>query len=193
MLIGAGKLKLPPNVKIIVMQFSRLFFVVPMIFYAGLWSVKIAFLLFFRRLGTRSLKGLRYWWWVVLGITLLCYGLCYTTLPYRCCLVSYEVLASPECATQGWSFISMKVNCALDVFTDCLSKFLLYPFQAGSTRSAQKALGLSWLRSHVYPLRDPAAGPHLATTEAGPFRNLLPRGYYHNLCDRSCGYHYGGC
>jgi hypothetical protein len=120
--IGAGILPFPRNVKTLVMTFSRLFFIVPMLLYVGLWCVKLAFLLFFKKLGTRSVRNLERWWWVVLGITIIAFALCFATLPYRCCLVSFEVLKSPECMTQGWSFISMKVNCALDVFTDCLSR-----------------------------------------------------------------------
>ena len=120
--IGAGVRPLPPNVNTLVMRFSRLFFTVSVLLYIGLWSVKLAFLLFFKRLGTRSARSSQRWWWCVLGITVVAFAVCFVMLPYRCCLVSYEVLRSPECETQGWSFVSMKVNCALDVFTDCLSK-----------------------------------------------------------------------
>ncbi|KAH7130796.1 hypothetical protein B0J11DRAFT_603180 [Dendryphion nanum] len=101
MAIGAGKKKFPPNVRVITMQFSRLFTIIPMIFYAGLWSIKIAFLLFFRRLGTQSIHSLNRHWWIVFCITM--------------------VLVSAQCqASQGLSFISMKVNVVLDVFTDLL-------------------------------------------------------------------------
>lgn len=113
----------PSNVEIIAMQFSRLFAIVPMIFYTGLWAVKFAFLLFFRRLGTQAVSSLRWLWWVVTGVTGVCYFACFASLPYKCSLVSYEVLMSPGCsAKQGLAFTSMKVNCVLDVFTDCLSK-----------------------------------------------------------------------
>lgn len=122
MLIGAGLKKFPPNVKVITMQFARVFTVIPMLFYAGLWCIKLAFLLFFRRLGLRNVTSLRRWWWVVLTITIVTYFVCYTTLPYRCTLVSFEVVASPECQTQGLSFVAMGVNTAMDVMTDCLSK-----------------------------------------------------------------------
>lgn len=123
MLIGAGKAKYPPNVKEITMQFARLFTVVPMIFYTGLWCVKGSFLIFFRRLGIRHLTNLNRWWWTVTIFTGICYLLCYATLPYRCTLISFKVTASKECASQGLSFISMGVNSSLDVLTDCLSKY----------------------------------------------------------------------
>jgi len=126
--LSKGHRKFPPNVSTITVQFTRVFNIVPMLLYVGLWSVKISFLLFFRTLGVRALPGLRRWWWTVLGICLLTFGLCYTTLPYRCCFTTFQRIISSECQTQGWSFISMKVNCALDVFTDCLSEyFFLLP------------------------------------------------------------------
>lgn len=122
MLIGSGKMKFPANVKTITMQFTRVFTIVAMTFYTGLWCVKAAFLLFFRRLGIRSINSLNIWWWLVTGFTFVCYMLCFATLPYRCTLVSFKVTASRECATQGLSFVSMWVNSVFDVFTDCLSK-----------------------------------------------------------------------
>jgi hypothetical protein len=121
-LIGAGRLPFPSNVKIITMEYTRVFAAIPMMFYVGLWSIKLAFLLFFRRLGTRNIQSLHRWWWFVAIFTITSFFLCFATLPYRCTLVSFEVVASPECQTQGLSFVSMKVNCTLDVLTDVLSK-----------------------------------------------------------------------
>ncbi|KAJ8113882.1 hypothetical protein OPT61_g4094 [Boeremia exigua] len=120
MLIGAGLKKFPPNVKIITMQFTRVFTVIPMLFYAGLWCIKLAFLLFFRRLGLRNVTSLRRWWRIVLVVTIVSLLVCYSLLPYRCTLVSFQIVASAECQTQGLSFVAMGVNTAMDVMTDCL-------------------------------------------------------------------------
>lgn len=121
MLIGAKLKPFPPNVKIITMQFTRVFTAIPMLFYGGLWCIKLAFLLFFRRLGLNNVTSLRRWWRIVLGITIVAFLVCYTVLPYRCTFVSFEVVASKECQTQGLSFVAMGLNTALDVITDCLS------------------------------------------------------------------------
>lgn len=121
MLIGANLKPFPPNVKIITMQFTRVFTAIPMLFYGGLWCVKLTFLLFFRRLGLRNVTSLRRWWRIVLGVTIVAFLICYTVLPYRCTFVSFAVVASKECQTHGLSFVAMGLNTALDVITDCLS------------------------------------------------------------------------
>jgi hypothetical protein len=58
-LVGAGCKKLPLNVKIIAMQFTRVLTTVPMLLYGGSWCVKLTFLIFFRRLGLRGVTSLR--------------------------------------------------------------------------------------------------------------------------------------
>ncbi|KAH7345874.1 hypothetical protein BKA66DRAFT_22866 [Pyrenochaeta sp. MPI-SDFR-AT-0127] len=120
MLIGSGHRVFPPNVEVITMQFTRVFAIIPMIFYTGIWCVKIAFLLFFHRLGIKSVGSLNRWWWIVTGVTLVCYASCFATLPYRCTLLTFQVTSSRECMTQGLSFVSMWVNSVFDVLTDFL-------------------------------------------------------------------------
>lgn len=121
MLIDAKLKPFSPNVKIITMQFMRVFTAIPMLFYGGLWCIKLAFLLFFRTLGLNNVTSLRRWWRVVLGMTAVAFFVCYTVLPYRCTFVSFEVVASRECQMQGINLVAMGLNTALDVVTDCLS------------------------------------------------------------------------
>ncbi|KAJ4988665.1 hypothetical protein SVAN01_05798 [Stagonosporopsis vannaccii] len=149
MLIGAGLKKFPPNVKVITMQFTRVFTAIPMLFYAGLWCVKFAFLIFFRRLGLRNVTSLRRWWWTVLTVTTVSFLVCYTTLPYRCTLVSFEVVASNECQTQGLSFVAMGVNTALDVMTDCLIMSIPFLILRRIRISLHQKIGLSAVFSLV--------------------------------------------
>lgn len=114
MLIGAKIKPSPHIVKVITMQFTRVFTAIPMLFYGGLWCIK-------RRLGRRDVISLRRWWSVVLGTTTIAFLVCYTALPYRCTLFSFEVVASKECQTQGLSFVAMGLYIALNVVMDCLS------------------------------------------------------------------------
>ena len=93
------------------------------LFYSALWSIKMSFLLFFKRLGT-NVRGQKLIWWSVLGITLATYFACIGTIQYRCLVPSLEYIIINCKTTAGKSFqqISLKLSCAWDVSTDCLSR-----------------------------------------------------------------------
>jgi hypothetical protein len=154
------------------MQFMRLFTTVPMIFYTGLWCIKLGFLLFFRRLGVRSIPSLNRWWWAVTGMTALCYFVCFATLPYYCTLVSFEVVFSAACATQGLSFISMKVNCALDIFTDCLSECNASTLEPHLTED-----------SHDHPLPHLTSHTYQHSTTGSALSHLFAGRHHHDFRD----------
>lgn len=52
-------------------------------FYSSLWSVKVSFLIFFRRLG-HKVKGQKQLWWFVLIVTLASYIVCLSLINYNC-------------------------------------------------------------------------------------------------------------
>ncbi|KAI4132828.1 MAG: hypothetical protein LQ338_000532 [Usnochroma carphineum] len=58
-------------------------------FYTGLWSIKLAFLLFFKRLG-RDVRHQNKIWWVVLSITVATYVICLGTIEYSCLASSFS-------------------------------------------------------------------------------------------------------
>ena len=60
-------------------------------FYVSLWSVKVSFLIFFRRLG-HNVKGQKYLWWFVLGITVASFLACLGTIEFGCLVSSFESL-----------------------------------------------------------------------------------------------------
>lgn len=62
------------------------------LFYSCLWAIKLSFLLFFRRLGSRA-KG-RTWWWCILVVTVLTWVVCIADFHYKCTLGSVEYLTS---------------------------------------------------------------------------------------------------
>ncbi|KAL9002118.1 MAG: hypothetical protein Q9188_004939 [Gyalolechia gomerana] len=61
------------------------------LFYTGLWSIKLSFLLFFKRLG-QNVRHQGKIWWVVLGITVAAYIVGVSTIPYRCMVSSFSYM-----------------------------------------------------------------------------------------------------
>ena len=61
------------------------------IFYTCLWTVKLSFLFFFRRLGSK-VRGHKNWWRCVLVITILTWLACIGDIPYKCLFSSFEFI-----------------------------------------------------------------------------------------------------
>lgn len=57
------------------------------LFYSALWLVKLSFLMFFRRLGSK-VKGQKIWWWCILVLTVLAWVACIADFQYKCSLTS---------------------------------------------------------------------------------------------------------
>ncbi|KAL8665297.1 MAG: hypothetical protein Q9202_002348 [Teloschistes flavicans] len=109
------------------------------LFYSTLWSIKISFLLFFRRLGT-NVRGQKLIWWPVFVITVATYFACIGDIEYRCLFKPFEYLATNCRTPAATSFqqITLKLNCAWDVITDC--SIMLIPF------SLLKGVQMRWHR-----------------------------------------------
>lgn len=61
-------------------------------FYTGLWSVKLSFLIFFKRLG-HSVRHQNTMWWAVLAINVATYLTCLGTIEYRCLASSFSYIS----------------------------------------------------------------------------------------------------
>ena len=91
------------------------------LFYSCLWTVKLSFLFFFRRLGSK-VRGIQVWWWVVLVVTGLTWVASVADIDYQCALSDYMYIVT-KCPTlervhfQNRTFYA---NCAADVLTDIL-------------------------------------------------------------------------
>lgn len=110
------------------------------LFYTGLWSVKLSFLLFFKRLG-QNVRHQGKIWWVVLAITVAAYIVGVGTIPYRCMVSSFSYMwckclsrsmvrnrltTGVHCEDPGpvrFNKISLQANMILDVVTDALSSY----------------------------------------------------------------------
>lgn len=102
--------------------FTRIQFVILIFFYTTLFAVKLSFLFFFRRLGQR-VHGQQYIWWPVLVFSLISYAVSLGDIQYTCLLGPAESLVTycNFASATNFTLATLKVNCALDVFSDLLS------------------------------------------------------------------------
>lgn len=95
------------------------------LFFSSLWSIKISFLLFFRRLGKNVLNE-KLIWWPVFCITVATYFVCLGTIPYSCLVRSLDYLITYCTSPKAEIFqqLVLKLTCTWDVLTDFLSRFI---------------------------------------------------------------------
>ncbi|KAH9905727.1 hypothetical protein F4778DRAFT_802192 [Xylariomycetidae sp. FL2044] len=101
--------------------------VVLIFFYTSLYSVKLSFLLFFKRLG-QGVHAQKYIWWPILALTLATYFVCIGDIQYKCIVRPFAEIAT-SCSSDAnvdFTLVTLKVNCAMDVLTDFL--IMLIPF-----------------------------------------------------------------
>lgn len=92
------------------------------IFYFGLWAIKLNFLVFFYRLGSQ-VAYYRKAWWAVTIFTMATFIQCIGTIQYPCLSNSFEYITA-NCTGEAairFQNITLKFNCAVDVLTDMLS------------------------------------------------------------------------
>jgi hypothetical protein len=94
-------------------------------FYMGLWTIKINFLLFFRGLGDQVKSFYWLYWWAVSVFTIAAGAVCIGTVQYQCLAVSTTESMAKCSGADAIRFqdVTLKVNCGLDVLTDALSTF----------------------------------------------------------------------
>ena len=94
MAVSAGQLFPPPaDFTHQSEQYLRKSVAVIIFFYTGLWSIKLAFLLFFKRLG-HNVKNQNVVWWTVLVITAASYFACLGDIDYHCLTSSFAWISS---------------------------------------------------------------------------------------------------
>lgn len=107
-------------------KYLRSFVPIIVFFYTGLWSVKLSFLLFFRRLGNK-VRGQKLHWWIVTGFTVATWCTCIGTIQYNCLVWSLEkiVLNCTGLGAVNFENIIVKFNCAMDVLTDAMGEMTI--------------------------------------------------------------------
>ncbi|KAL4924159.1 uncharacterized protein BDV17DRAFT_221655 [Aspergillus undulatus] len=119
--VNAGTVQWTPDLADRFNDLFRVLGVVSIMFYLGLWSIKMSFLVFFYRLGSR-VKSHRIWWWVVFGFTVALGILSVADGNYKCCFNGWGFIIA-NCTNPYYSAWSMRVyytNCAADVVSDIL-------------------------------------------------------------------------
>ncbi|KAL8857184.1 MAG: hypothetical protein Q9178_006239 [Gyalolechia marmorata] len=119
------------------------------LFYSTLWSIKISFLLLFKRLCT-NVRGQQLMWWLVFGFTVATYFACIGTIQYPCLVSSFRSLAACRTsAATSFQKITLKLNCAWDVITDCLIMFIPFSMLKGVQMNWRRKAALSGIFSLV--------------------------------------------
>ncbi|KAK9773003.1 hypothetical protein SCAR479_10333 [Seiridium cardinale] len=96
-------------------------------FYTALFSIKLSFLFFFRRL-SNGISHFRYIWWPVLIVTVGSYLGAIGNVDYKCLVGTIEQITG-VCQQEHelqFTTATLKANAALDVFTDFMSVPLLF-------------------------------------------------------------------
>lgn len=99
--------------------------IVQLFFYTSLFVVKLSFLLFFRRLGSK-VRGQGLAWWPALALSVVCYLVSVGDVQYDCSVNAtlehiLESCTSP--AAIQFTAVSLIINCVLDVLSGIASKF----------------------------------------------------------------------
>lgn len=91
-------------------------------FYTALFSIKLSFLFFFRRLGNK-INNFKYIWWGVLFVTVSCFLASVGNVDYKCLVGTIEQITG-VCQTEheiAFPKVTVKANAALDIVTDFMS------------------------------------------------------------------------
>lgn len=156
--------------------------VVYVFFYTSLWAVKIAFLLFFRRLRT-DVAGLRVLWWITFAVTVATYLVCIGDTSYHC-LVDPVARIRQTCSDNRASHhqrLILGINCTMDVLTDYMSKLMVV---------VPLALRLTNKCSHGNTDKHALEGPNAVTEKNGSCGTVFTYRDHHYLCHHSRDKHY---
>ncbi|KAF2174815.1 hypothetical protein K469DRAFT_613111, partial [Zopfia rhizophila CBS 207.26] len=114
-----------------------------LLFFIVLWSIKLSFLFFFRRLYGALHSWMRYWW-VFLGVNVLCFCVCLGVFPWDCVSKSYREMgpkwSSSRCGRK--ENIAITVIGVCDVLTDVLITAIPFVMLWKVRISLRRKLGL---------------------------------------------------
>ncbi|KAK3986952.1 hypothetical protein QBC44DRAFT_332243 [Cladorrhinum sp. PSN332] len=129
--VMAGLAPPGPNFVDQTLMWLKVQLIAELFFYTSLAVIKLAFLLFFKRLGT-NVNRFNWFWWPVVVFVVIVYAVSLGTVEYRCLLPTFEEVMG-YCSSQkasNFTALTLKINCALDVISDffiiCIPVWLLW-------------------------------------------------------------------
>lgn len=106
------------------LQALKAFGVMSIVSIAGIWLIKLNFLLFFYRLG-HQVRTYRIFWWIVFVFSIGCGAGCFGLLQYPCMFGGIQTVFV-KCATVSATrdtYIHVIMTAVLDIFSDIASKY----------------------------------------------------------------------
>jgi len=88
--IGRGELMAPPDLTQQLKFYPHGQVVFYWLYFTGLWAIKLSFMVFFRRLGSR-VRGQKAVWWTVLALTIASFLTVVAVIDYKCLLGSTDI------------------------------------------------------------------------------------------------------
>jgi hypothetical protein len=143
------------------------------LFYSTLWSIKLSFLFFFRRLYINVSGGWMRFWWAIMVITIASWAVCIGNIDYKCLVRPLEEIAL-NCNTDDalrYQKITLILNCVLDTFTDVLSKFMSLPLLLPQS--------FNLFFSNMHPYNHAMEGQNQYSKEVGTRRCVLGNSHHH--------------
>lgn len=152
--------------------------VILIFFYTSLWSVKISFLFFFKRLG-QNVRWQKILWWCVFAFTAATYFVCIGDIQYACLAAPLMEIMS-HCSSDwdvNFQQVTLKFNGTIDVLTDVMSNACL---SDPGHRSAAND------NSYIHPDKSAMGSQNLTAPQACPDGHLLSCHHYHGLRHYPC-------
>lgn len=122
--VNAGLVPLQADFPTRLMRDLKASFMSNLFFYAALFSVKLALIVFFKRLGN-NVRGQKYLWWPAFILSAVCFVVSVGDIGYSC-LVNSDIeylstyCVSPEHSAKMTNTVT--ANCVLDIVSDIASK-----------------------------------------------------------------------
>lgn len=129
MAVSAGELIPDATFPVKAQAALRGFGIAMLLSYLGIWAIKLNFLLFFKRLGTKEIRSYAIFWWVVLIFTIACGAISIGLMQFHCMMGPIDdiMIKCPQRSVLKQTYDFFKVSCILDVLSDASSKCIPGP------------------------------------------------------------------